>query len=289
MNQRNKINLGLAFALAILIAVLAYDPAENIPEKTVLLTQLIPENIQKIIIEQSSRESIMLSKTSDQWQMAAPYNNQANTLRINKFLEIVNAKSHAHYSTSSLNLDQLKLITPDLMVMLDNTKLIFGTTDALKGYRYIQINNTVHLITDRYNYLIRVPATTLLNPTLLPKNIAITKLVLPEFTLQTNDTGWVISPENKSFSADKLQQLIDEWRFSRALSVSKLIGNIDNNTTDIEVHYDKNQSIIFSLTYTKDEIILSRADTGLRYHFATEAGNRLLKFQRDEPASTKSN
>lgn len=278
MNQRNILNLGLALALAGLVAVVAYQPGKELDEKTTLLTRLITKDVQKIVIEQIGQPSIMLAKIKNQWQMKEPYNNLANTLRINKFLALVSAKSHAQYSASSANLKQLKLLTPNLIATIDDVKLLFGTTDALKGYRYIQINNTVHLITDRYSYLVQGQATTLLNPALLPKNTTISKLVLPELTLELTKTGWQSQPPNKSASADQLQQLLDEWRFARALRVSKIPPNNQHRAAAIKVHTDNNQTHLFGLIQQKDEIILQNKNTGLSYHFATEAGERLLNF-----------
>jgi hypothetical protein len=209
--------------------------------------------------------------------MNIPYNNLANTLRIDKLLKLSHAKSHAQYSATKINLKQLGLSSPDLTISLNNTKLLFGTTDALKGYRYIRIGNAVHLITDRYSHLVRGQATTLLSPALLPKNITITKLVLPELTLQTSDTGWETIPDNTSISADQVQRLLDEWRFARALRVSKITTTTDEKGPSIVVYNDNKQRFSFKLTHTKDEIILSREDTGLSYHFATETGEKLLK------------
>lgn len=298
MTTRNFLNLGLALALAVLIALVIYDPGKEPPVSKTFLTPLKPADIQKLVIEQTKRGDTtepkvliktVLTKKNDQWQMIIPYNNLANTLRINKLLKLSHATSHAQYSATEINLKQLKLSSPDLTVSLNDTKLFFGTTDALKGYRYIQIKNTVHLITDRFSHLVRGQATTLLNPALLPKNFVITRLVLPELTLQANEMGWKASPNNKSFSADQLQQLIDEWRFARALRVSKITTTTDDKGPSIVVYNDKNQRFSFNLTHTKDEIILSRTDIGLRYHFAAEAGDRLFKPQPSKSSSTSSN
>ncbi len=282
MKPRNFLNIGLAFVLLSLIALIAYEPGEEIVASKVFITQLKPTDIHKLVIEQAQYGRVVLTRTNDLWQINEPYNNQANTLRINKILELSHAKSHAQYPATDINLKQLNLSTPDLTITLNDTKLIFGTTDAIKGYRYIQVDNTVHLITDRFSHLIRGQASQLLSPALLPKGTVISKLVLPELTLQTNETGWSISPDNKSISADQVQQFLDEWRFARAIRVSKMTANADKGATGskrsaIKVYSDENNLILFDLTQTEDEIILQRSDTGLQYHFTVEAGERLLK------------
>ncbi len=293
MNQRNVLNLGLALALAGLVVIVTYEPGNNIHEKTTLLTQLTPTDIQKIVIEQINQPSLILSKTDSQWRMIKPYNNLSNTLRINKLMALVNAKSHAQYSATDINIKQLGLFTPDLIIKLNDTKLAFGTTDALNGYRYIQINNTVHLITDHFSHLIRGQAANLLNPALLPNNTLITKLVLPEWTLQTNGTGWKIIPDMNLKSADTIQQFLDQWRFARAIRVSKLTTNTNIKpdskiTATIELQHDNNQVILFNLIRAEDSIILQREDIGLSYYFTNEAGHKLLKLpSNNNPTNDK--
>jgi hypothetical protein len=57
----------------------------------------------------------------------------------------------------------------------------------------------------------------------------------------------------------------------------------NEKVSNIEIYNDMNKRISFSLTHTKDEIILTRPDTGLRYHFSTETGERLLKLKHAKP------
>jgi hypothetical protein len=286
MNTRNLVNLGLAFALTGLVILAAYNPDKTISASSVILTQIKPEEVQKLVIEQALQGQIfkqmVLIKNNDQWQMSQPYSHLANTLRINKLLKLSLAKSHAQYKTADINLKQLKLSFPDLIISLNKTKLFFGTTDALKGYRYIRINDTVHLITDRFSHLVHGKATALISPALLPKKIMISKLVLPELTLQLNDAGWKTTRYDISISADQLQQFLNEWRFSRALRVSRIADRengqpIEKNDGTIELYNNKNHLFKFNLIRSENEIILSRPDTGLRYHFAIETGERLLK------------
>jgi hypothetical protein len=298
MNSRNVLNLGLTLALAGLVILAFYDSDQETPEISIPLTDLKPDIIKQIVIEQAQQASqstqrllsrTVLSKTGDQWQMDQPYKNRANALLIDRILDLTVTKSHAQYPTANVNLKQLKLLAPDLALTLNDTKLLFGTTDAIKGHRYVQINNIVHLITDSFSYLVRGHATALLSPALLPENFGISKLVLPNLILQSDDTGWKTIPENESISADQLQKFFDEWQFARALRVDKISPDTENKTTKIEVYNNKDQRILFGLSRTKNEIVLSRSDIGLHYHFTAEAGKKLLELQATTPETNSTN
>ena len=298
MNSRNVLNLGLTLALAGLVVVALYDSDQETPEISIPLTDLKPDNIKQIAIEQVQqgsqskqilRSRTILSKTGDHWQMEQPYKNIANTLLIDRILGLTVTKSHAQYPIANVNLKQLELLVPDLTLILNDTKLLFGTTDAIKGYRYVKINNTVHLITDSFSHLVRGQTTALLSPALLPEKFGITKLVLPNLILQSDDEGWKTIPENKSVGADQLQKLLDEWQFARALRVDKMSPNTENKTANIEVHNNKDQRILFGLSRIKNEIVLSRSDIGLNYYFSAEAGKNLLELEPTTPEINSTN
>ena len=298
MNSRNVLNLGLTLVLVGLVVLAFYDSDQEVPEISIHLTDLKPDNINQIIIEQTRQGSqstqillskAVLSKTDGQWQMDEPYKNRANALLIDKLLGLTVSKSHAQYPTNAVNLKQLKLSAPDLTLTLNDTKLLFGTTDAIKGYRYVQIKNTVHLITDSFSHLVRGETTALLSPALLPENFGISKLVLPNLTLQSDDKGWKMFPENKSVSADQFQKLFDEWEFARAIRVGKKFPGSENKTTNIEVHNNKGQRILFGLNRAKNEIVLYRPDIGMHYYFSTEAGKKLLELQSTTPETNSTN
>jgi len=298
MNSRNVLNLGLTLALAGLVVLVLYDSDQEIPETKISLTDFKPDNIKKIVIEQAQQSSqsrqislprIILSKTGDQWQMDEPYKNRANTLLIDRILDLTVTKSHVQYPAVNVNLKQLKLLASDLTITLNDTKLIFGTTDAIKGYRYVKNNDTVHLITDSFSHLVRGQITALLSPALLPDNFGMIKLVLPDFVLQSDETGWKTIPENKFVSADQLQNLFDEWQFARALRVEKITAKFENKNSNIEVHNNKDQHILFGLSRTNKEIVLSRPDIGLHYYFSAEAGKKLLELQPTTPVVGSTN
>ncbi|MCK4586973.1 MAG: hypothetical protein KAU29_06505, partial [Gammaproteobacteria bacterium] len=119
------------------------------------------------------------------------------------------------------------------------------------------------------------------------------KLVLPEWTLQTNGTGWKIIPDMNLKSADTIQQFLDQWRFARAIRVSKLTTNTNIKpdskiTATIELQHDNNQVILFNLIRAEDSIILQREDIGLSYYFTNEAGHKLLKLpSNNNPTNDK--
>jgi hypothetical protein len=278
MSSRNLLNLALALLLAGLIALVVYEPGKEVAEVPQKLFKQ-PATVQQIVIEQAGRDAFKLQRSAStgDWQMTAPLKAPANSARIEQLLEVQNATSHARYAATADLLAQFHLRDPALIIRLDNTVLRFGTTDALKGHRYLQLGDTVHLITDRYSHLVRGELTQLLSPRLLPADSNLTSLRLPGIHLQQRDGNWRIDGQPAEISTDRIQQLLDEWRHARALKVSRSTATAAQDFVELRTELDASP-LRFGLQRTADEIIFSRDDLGLSYHFSHESGERLLEL-----------
>jgi len=276
VTSKTLLNIFLALALAGLLALVIYEPGKTEAPDAKRLTALDPDTVQKISIESSGREPVLLIKQSGQWQIQKPLTMPANAGRIQQLLKIAQAKSIASYAMSRVDANQLQLDTPGLLLKLDDVLLRFGATDALGGSRYVQVGNTVHLITDRYSHLAKRAITEFVSPVLLPQGSVIDQLTLPDLRLTQQDGRW--SVDGQEADADAIQMLLDEWRYARALRVS-LTDNNEQKKESITVTLGKNtdkQVLRFTLLRSETEIILQRAEPGIQYHFPLEAGQRLL-------------
>lgn len=292
MNSRNLLNIVLALVVTGLVLLVIYEPGKEIPSPASRLTGLDQAAIKTIVIEQPQQAIIKLQKTGEEWQMQEPLSVSANNELLDNLLEIANTTSHSSYNASEMNLDQLQLTRPALRLQLNQTSLSFGTTDALRGYRYVLTGARVHLITDRFSHLFRGKPTALISPSLFPGNTKFTKLVVPGLTLQLDENGWSAQPERRVKSADHIQMLLDEWRFARAQKVSLLADTDKQQETEristIEIHTSNKEIVNYNLKTTTDEILLVRPDKGLQYHFDKQTGIKLLGIDSSEFEPDKS-
>ncbi len=282
MSPKTLLNIFLALMLVGLLALVIYEPGKTESPDVKKLTALDPSTVQKISIESPGHPSLLLTKESDHWHMRKPLMMPANTGRIQQLLKITQAKSIADYAMSRVDANQLQLDTPSLSLKLDDVLLRFGTTDALGGSRYVQVGNTVHLITDRYSHLMKKATTDFVSPTLLPQGSVIEKLILPDLRLTQQDGRWSINEHEGD--ADAIQMLLDEWQYARALRVSLIDKDAEdtaamkeNITVSIGKDSDK-QTFQFIVLHSETGIILQRAEPGIQYHFPLETGQRLLSL-----------
>lgn len=286
MSSRNLLNIFLALALIGLLALAIYEPGKTEAPDAKRLTTLMPEVVQKISIESTNHAPLRLVKKSGEWQMQSPLTMPANVGRVEALLKVLQAKSVAQYPMSGVDANQLQLDAPNLTLTFDDVLLRFGSTEALGGSRYVQVGNTVHLITDRYSHLAKGAATDFVSPVLLPAGSVIDDLVLPDLHLNQHDGHWIV--EGQAADADAIQSLLNEWRHARAMRVTEPAKTDvpEKASASIAVTLGKDadkQVLQFALLRNDSEIILQRHDLGIEYHFPLEAGDRLLSL----PAADK--
>ena len=267
-----------------MVVLAIYEPGKKIPPASSKLTKLAPKDINKIVIEQPQQPNIILKRNKNGWEMLEPLHIPANDILIDNLLSITTSNSHSRYSVSKVELDQFNLNTPDLKISFNDTTLAFGTTEPLGGSRYVLTNNEVHLITDRYTHLIRGKMTALVSPKILPGNAILTRLELPDLTLQSSNDGWTASPDTNFKSSDQIQKLLDEWHYARAMQVKQdnILPADSEKISAITIHTSNNGIYRFKLILQKDEIILYRSDMKLSYHFDKQTGERLLGHLTNE-------
>ena len=299
----------LFLILAGLIALAVYEPGNNITPVKNLISSIDPDKVQHLRLQIPERADVTLTKIEGVRQMLTPYTVAANQQRVRQIVKIVQAKGIATYPVSQTDINQLQLDAPGLILSVNDTPFLFGGTDALGGSRYVQIGDTIHLITDRYSHLARVDASQLVMPTLLSKGAKITALELPAFKLILSDGQWRveqngqengvtsgvtngennsrIEPETRKVEArntlqninpDHLQQFLDQWRYARAFTVQVLDKNLTNTQT---IHITTpSGSVQYSILNTNDEFIVQRHDLNLQYHFPLSTGEAMLTLEQ---------
>lgn len=288
MNSRTLLNITLALTLSGLIALAVIEPGSNETPAATTLTQLKAEDIHTIRVHSPGHTDVELEKIDGLWKMLAPYTAPANQERLNQLLKITDATSLATYTAVNTDAQQLKLDAPSLTLTLNGIRLDFGGTAPLGGSRYVRIDKSIHLITDRYSHLVQGVATNLISPKLLTASSQITGLQLPTLNIILVDGHWQRANQQAAkINPDQLQQLLDEWRNARAFNVQALDATLETSATEspqtVIVTTD-NLSLRFILLRTVDEIILQRHDLGLQYHFSPETGQQLLTLPQPSNA-----
>ena len=287
MSPRNQLNLILLVVIAILVAVVVYEPGKHATPE-VKLTKLAKSAITRIDITHIGAKKIVLEKKDGKWRMLEPYAMPANAFKVEAITELAEAKSTAQYPIKQgEDLKPYGLDTPRLSVVFnDNTKLEFGGTESLKHQRYIRSDDTLHLIFDRYYYNLSATAAEYVDHTLLPGQPHISKLVLPGLTLSKQGDKWLAQPPIEQLSNDQVNELLDNWTSAHATAL--LDYTPAKSPEQVQVFLKgQDKPLVFDVIHEKDAIALGRADIGLQYKFTEDIGKSLLTLPariESEPA-----
>ncbi len=274
MNARHRLNLGLAVLLLVLGGFVGFslqEPPATEPER---LTSLTGADIMRIEIRPSRHADALLERRDGEWWLVEPFMARADMARVDAAIGLARARSLARYAASAVDAQQAGLVSPDLLLRVNDTTLALGGTEPLHGRRFVRQGERVHLIVDRYSYLLQGGLASLVSPQLLPAGARLQEIVLPGLHLLQRDGHWQLA-DGETASADVLQVLVDEWRHARALRVSRRDGDEDGEPITLRLATDA-APVRFILQRGDGEVLLIRADLGLTYHFLPAVAERLL-------------
>ena len=280
VHMRTLINIALVSVLFVLVLVAVYEPGLEMPPEPSKLTQLVPEDVTRISIQQARGATITLTRKDDsnEWSMIEPVALPANYFRIQELLPLLQSSSNAQYPVEGLDLKKYHLDKPSLQVTFNDLSIAFGDQDPINQLRYVVIGNTVHLTNDNYYHQLNAGVARFADTQILLPEYRPTRIELPEFVLTKDKQGW-ISTLKGSISADRINKLVDEWRHARGIKVSDYTSYRSKNKQLIKVSIEQQaKPIEFELTPLKDDIILGRKDIKLQYHLTRETLERLLKL-----------
>ncbi len=278
------INLGLTALVGVLVILVLMEPGREPPEEPVPITELLPEEVANVTIEQPGSPLIRLERVGDGWRMTAPRDLRAAGGKVDNLLAVATAESHQRYHASEVDPAELGLAEPGATLTLGDTRMVFGDTDPVEGRRYVLVDDTVHLISGRYLSRIRNEPLYWADNALLPENANLAGIELPDVRLHRDENGlWHAQPEPEGISADALVELAQAWEQASALSV-QAAGEPPAGAARVRLHLDDSSDpIVFDLVDNRAGFELIRQDLGLRYTMTEPQRAELLELEPPDP------
>jgi hypothetical protein len=285
MSTRTLLNLVLLLA-AIGLALVAYfkpgvKPAEA-PRP--ITTGLAEETADSITVERLNRDPLTFSKRDGRWFLLADKRElPAADFQVRALLRLLEATATRHYPAGSLDLASLGLEPPQARVAMNDVDFRFGSTDALKNQRYVQVGDSVYLIDDLYQHLLNADWPNFVSRQMLEGRGAITRLELPDMTLVYADDGhWRLDPEQEGVGADVLQVLIENWQHATALLTRRNADGADGETVTVHTR-DSDQPLVLRIVSRTPDLVLARPDWGIQYQLPGSEADSLFTLPPPAP------
>ncbi len=260
--------------LIVLISIFIYvgNQSGNQPKNSI--TRLNPGDIHTVIIE-TADSNLVLRKPGTQWQFKQPLQWPANNITLERLISIAKTEPDSRLDVAEIDLATLGLKSPQTILTLNDTRIVFGTTNNIGGRRYIMIGSTVYLLPDIHLHFISQGISGLIDRHLIPRSLALKSLKLVELSLSKNSNGiW-----QGEAQAAQLNALVNNWQ---TLPAGR-IKNYDRSKAPIQkmlATLENGSEINFFLIATTPEIIIARPDLGVQYHFAEKQYYELLSIAK---------
>lgn len=159
MSRGARINLTLLTLAAVLALLIRLSPDSDPQQEITPLTRQSPEEVNKITVS-NRHGSFTLERRGSDWKMTAPHATKANAEKIADLLEILSTISYQQFPLSEVDLAEFGLQPPAASIRIDGLTLELGDIHPYNQRRYLRIDDTLHLIRDRFphHFLARAEA-----------------------------------------------------------------------------------------------------------------------------------
>ncbi len=283
MSSRTLLNLALLLVAISLVLVVLYKPGLEPEAAPPPVTTLDPEAVSSIQVTRTMREPLGFTRHGESWMLVGEPELPASEFQMPSLLSILQTATTRSYPAASLDLGAVGLQPPQAVLTLDDTVFSIGLTAPLDNKRYIQFENTVYLVDDKYQHLLNGGRANFISRKLLPANNTLTRLQLPDKTLSLTDNGqWQLTPADPAVSSAAIQALVSSWENSRATYIHDYDGAAATATITLETS-DSASPFTLLIIRKSPEFVLARPDWGIQYHLQGQLGNSLLGIQNPAP------
>lgn len=274
VTRRLAVNIVLLALAVFLIAIAVFEPGQDEPPEKPVIATMDSQTINRIVIERPDEPPVRMEKQDGDWRMTAPRSLPAAPGKLDKLLRFPGTTSQRRYAVTELNPAGLGLGDDSVRLRLNDTWFAFGDTDAINGWRYVRVADTVHLVEDSIYYNLRQDPLSWVSTRLLPEDAKITALRLPKIELSLQDGVWQAS--QASGGADAIVALIQRWQRAHALSVHPLDEKAKYSGTVRVSLADGGEPIVFKLIELDTGFELAREDLKLKYRLSEFQYNDLM-------------
>ena len=275
MDKRQWLNVGLLMAAVALAGVAWYQAGRPSKEALPPLSDLAPGSVNKIEIIRA-HDNVVLIGQNGMWWMREPVRVAANRFEVENVLGVLSAESLARFPAAGRDLAAFGLAHPEVRLRFNGTELAFGGLTPVDQRRYVQVGNTVHLITDRYFLDLTENPAAFASRNLVPEGQEIAALALPDLTLTKSADGkWHETPGHLLASADAVQALLAAWRDAQALHVEPYQPAAARGEVTITLA-GQPDPLLYVITAEGEEWVLARPDVNLQFRLGADQARRLL-------------
>lgn len=271
MSRAWRLNAALLAAVVALAAFLHFKPAQEAPAAHAL-SALTAGEASSIRVDRPGAAPILLERKQDDWFITAPFAARADGPRVQRLLEILEARTA--YKLAATDLARFDLELPPARVTIDGQVFSFGLVNATTREHYVMTGEFVYPVHLRYGTALPAGAADLLSRQLFAPGELPVRFELERFAVEERDGKWVLSGAPRDLSQDDFLRWVEHWRMAAAVRVAPLARA--RALAEIRIRLKDGGALTLTVLAREPELVLARPDEKLQYHFLADASKRLL-------------
>ncbi|MCE7915762.1 MAG: DUF4340 domain-containing protein [Nitrosomonas sp. PRO4] len=277
MTHHARLNLIMLITIAGLLLFLYFKPQpESIQEFPIASNSI--DSIQTIRIAKQ-QEEIVLQRQANHWYLVDPIHFRANERKVKEILKILLAKSNHRFPLQDLA--RFGLDRPNLHLYFDGDYFGFGGYAPITNQQYVLTSDYVYLVSPHYALSLPIKASSLISLQLLADDEIPVKFEFNHLVVEHSNGGWngIIQNGDNPQDADA-EHWVQFWQTATAREVTlvkeQALTDDFVEINNLTIRLRDGQVINLKIMQNENEIVFSRTDTGISYHFAIGTRERLL-------------
>ncbi|HYC45445.1 MAG TPA: DUF4340 domain-containing protein [Burkholderiales bacterium] len=267
--------LSLAVLALVVVALTAwlfhYRTPPEAPQSYALSTLKAAE-VKHIRLEPSAGAPVELEREGDAWRITSPFAARADAARVERLLAILDARSIARLPSSDLA--RYDLDRPLARVTLGGQTFAYGALNQATREQYVLTNDAVYAVPLSQRIAVPRDADALIARSLFAPGETPVRFDLEQFTAALEGGVWAFVPSPGDLTPDERNAWADGWRNATAVRAARHEGSAAG--PKLTVHLKDGRTIELAVLAREPELVLLRADQGIRYHFLPEVAKRLM-------------
>jgi hypothetical protein len=222
MRARTLLNIALLLAVLAVGVLLALHVGRRTPPPSPPLTTIVPARVRSFRFRVGRGPLYAFRKIHGRWWQTRPVRVRGNALMIGSLLAGLYEPVARRYPLARVDPAHLGLAPPAITLIVGRTRILFGGTDPVGGYRYIETEGTVDLVHDSLAYRLAGGDTRYLSTRLIGRRgrRRLTAIVLRRFRVErTLHHRWRLVPR-RPVSEERLRRFVEHWTYASALGVA---------------------------------------------------------------------
>lgn len=282
--KRTHLNMGLLVIVAGLGAAVWFGQKKT-DEKKPPLTTLDKSAVDTVVIEHPGSPAIRLGKQNGVWMLTAPVQAETDPFEVNALVGL--ADTGVQQTLAEGDLKELGLAPARYRITVNQHTIDFGGEEPLKYRRYVLVDGKqIAIIDDPGSAAFDADYSDLVAKNLLPANADITRIAAPGLSIEKTADGAWISPDHPQARPEQLLAVVTAWKNAKAM-FNAAIEPDDAKAEPVGLTLSDGRTIGFNIVARDPQLLLSRADLGVRYTVSKADIDTLLKLGEPAPAAAQ--